>query len=56
MSQNLLVVIHSPQPSSNVMVEAYCSGRILTLIKITTHVPPPGGVASLPAGLAHIQA
>ena len=26
-----------------------CSGRILTLIKITTHVPPPGGIISLPA-------
>jgi len=33
-----------------------CSGRILTLIKIATRVPPSEGIASLPADPVHIQA
>ena len=33
-----------------------CSAWILTFIKIATRVPPPEGIASLPAGPTHIQA
>jgi len=33
-----------------------CSGRILTLIKIASHVSPPRGIPSLPASPAHKQA
>ena len=32
-----------------------CSSQILTLITITTRIPPPSGTTSLPTGPAHIQ-